>query len=204
MGLNDEHEKMRQAKDWLLGNSSHYQMLAAGEFLTAKINEGVMHRLYIGNKMTEIPYFNAPWFDHAEASLRQIPTVLDSFNPAHHDREAGFDPMSCPHGSRAESTAAGFDLHAALKADWSWIADHSTGMIAGPDWMRSPGARSEVCCHHALGLPVWEYDVFLRNWDKPHLYQMVIPPMKPVLATLIVDGPEPGDDDGGLLCDCHG
>lgn len=163
-----------------------------------------MHTLYIGNKMTEIPYFNAPWFDLAEHTLRSIPTVSDVFNPAEHDRHQGFDPMLCPYGSKEESRAAGFNVRKALAADWAWIAEFSTGMIAGPDWMRSPGARSEVACHHALGLPVWEYAVFVASWKHPYLSQLTIPspPMSkivPISDLELVEEP----DDGGFFCDCH-
>lgn len=161
------------------------------------------HRLYLGNKMTEIPYFNAPWFDMAEKSLLAVPTVIEVFSPAEHDRMMGFNPMLCPAGSKEESRAAGFDVRKALLADWSWIANNSTGMIAGPDWTRSPGAKSEVACHHALGLPVWEYDAFLRYWnDPPALRAMVVPPMLAV-SLVMADDPDE-DEDGGLVCDCHG
>jgi hypothetical protein len=156
--------------------------------------------------MTEIPYFNAPWFDLAEAVLRRLPTVTDVFNPAEHDRRMGFNPMLCPHGSKEESRAAGFDVHAALKADWAWIADYSTGMVVGPDWMQSPGAKSEVVCHHALGLPVWEYQDFVRNWADPDaLTRLLVRPLRPVFAPVRVPaGPNEDPDDGGFFCDCHG
>lgn len=160
------------------------------------------HRLYIGNKMTEIPYFNAPWFDMAERVLRGIPIVAEVFNPAAHDRLQGFDPMRCPLGSKEESRAAGFNVRRALAADWAWIARNSTGMVAGPDWMRSPGARSEVACHHALGLPVWEYDVFVANWNSRRLDELAIP-SPPMQKIAPMEDEEP-DDDGGFFCDCHG
>jgi hypothetical protein len=163
------------------------------------------HRFYIGNKMTAVPYFNAPWFDMAELELLKIPTVIQVFNPAEHDRSMGFDPMQCPNGSKEESQAAGFNVREALSADWEWIAKHSTGMIVGPDWTRSPGAKSEVSCHHALGLPVWDYDVFLKYWNHPNLPLLAVPPLVPMITI----GEKPPElveepDDGGFFCDCHG
>jgi hypothetical protein len=162
------------------------------------------HRLYIANKMTEIPYFNAPWFDMAERSLLAIPTVIQVFNPAEHDRNMGFDPMLCPHGSKEESRSAGFNLREALSADWEWIAKYSTGLIVGPDWMSSPGAKSEVACHQALTLPVWEYGTFLKYWNSPLLWtpELMVPPLRPVFMPAPVLAEEP--DDGGFFCDCHG
>lgn len=157
----------------------------------------MVHSLYLGNKMTGIPYFNAPWFDEAASTLLKLPAVIHVFNPAEHDRLQGFDPMSCPLGSTEEARAAGFTARKALAADWAWIAAYSTGMIVGPDWTRSPGAKSEVACHHALGLPVWEYEVFLKSWSLPYLRQLVVPPMLPQHVAL-----KPDDDDGGLVCDC--
>jgi Domain of unknown function (DUF4406) len=118
--------------------------------------------VYIGNKMTGIPYFNFPWFDQAEATLLALPGVTSVFNPAAHDRAMGFVPMHCPNGSVEESEAAGFDLRSALGTDWCWIADNSDVMVVGPDWRSSKGTFSEVACHQALRLPVYEYDEFVQ------------------------------------------
>ncbi len=123
--------------------------------------------LYLGNKMSGVPFFNAPWFDAAERTLRKLPGVRDVFNPAQHDRDMGFDPMNCPNGSKEEAVAAGFAIRKALGADWAWIAENSNGMIAGPSWARSPGTISEIACHQALGLPVWEWGHFLAAWSRP-------------------------------------
>jgi hypothetical protein len=161
------------------------------------------HRLYIGNKMTEVPYFNAPWFDMAERELLKITGVVGAFNPAEHDRQMGLNPMLCPTGSQEEARAAGgLSLRKVLGADWAWIAEFSTGMIVGPDWTSSKGAKSEVGCHHALGLPVWEYDVFLKYWNHPNLPLLVVSPLVPMIGEkppLTLD-----DEDDGFFCDCHG
>src|ERR1700756_5942574 len=111
--------------------------------------------LYLGNKMTGIPFFNAPWFDSTAYDLRQLPGVTSVFNPADEDRRRGFEPMSVPSGDINEAKAAGFVAREALGADWAWIAEHSNGLIIGPQWASSKGTVSEIACHQALGLPVW-------------------------------------------------
>ena len=117
--------------------------------------------LYLGNKMTKVPYFNTPWFDETASKLRKV-TTGQVFNPAEWDRLRGFDPMQCPNGTIEEAAAAGFELRAALGADWEWIAKFSNGLVIGPFWATSKGTISEIACHQALGLPVWEAGQFLK------------------------------------------
>jgi len=126
--------------------------------------------LYLGNKMTEMPFFNTPWFDETAAKLRKVPGTGQIFNPAEWDRMRGFDPMKCPRGSIEEAREAGFDLRSALGSDWEWIAKYSNGLIIGPDWATSKGTISEIACHQALTLPVWEERDFFRCIDvnDPH------------------------------------
>ena len=121
--------------------------------------------LYLGNKMTKIPFFNVPWFKETAAALRAIPGVDQVFNPAEWDVLRGFNPMLCPNGELEEATAAGFNLREALASDWGWIAKFSDGLIIGPDWATSRGTISEIACHQALGLPVWESRVFLDTFN---------------------------------------
>lgn len=118
-------------------------------------------RLYIGNKMVGKPFLNAPWFDLTANNIRMYlhGMVDEVFNPADEDRKLGFDPMLCPDGVPRE----GFDRRRTLKADWSWIADNSDGLVIGPDWESSTGTLSEIACHQALGLPVWESRVFFDH-----------------------------------------
>lgn len=116
--------------------------------------------LYLGNKMTRIPFFNAPWFDATAAQLRRVPGVDSVFSPADHDRELGLDPMLCPTGDPEE--AAVFDVPAGkcLKDDLDWIAEFSNGMVVGPEWWTSPGTVTEIAFHQALHLPVWGWQAF--------------------------------------------
>jgi hypothetical protein len=140
------------------------------------------HKCYLGNKMTGRPFFNFPWFDLTEKRLLSLPVISEVFNPAQHDREMGFDPMKCPMGSVEESKAAGFDLVAALSADWDWIAYHSDFLIVGPDWRTSKGTVSEIACHQALLKPVWEIETFIELWNDKLLYERVLPPIMEVNA----------------------
>lgn len=117
--------------------------------------------LYLGNKMSGVPFFNAPWFYDMTVRLCAVPGVSSVFNPANEDAQRGFDPMKCPSGSKEEAEAAGFVLRDALGADWKYISEHSDGLVIGPDWRTSKGTISEIACHQALGLPVWEWDLFL-------------------------------------------
>lgn len=122
--------------------------------------------LYLGNKMAGKPYFNAPWFDLAAYEMRQIPGVQNVFNPADEDRKYGFEPMKCPDGSEEEARTMGFDRRRSLETDWKWIAQSSSGLVIGPDWPESPGTISEIACHQALGLPVWESSNFFDRIAK--------------------------------------
>lgn len=118
-------------------------------------------KLYLSNKMTGIPYFNAPWFDLVTAQLRDIIGVTGVFNPAEEDRKMGLDPMLCPTGSPEEADAAGFQsLRKTLKADLDWIADEADGLVIGPHWADSSGALAEIGLAHAIHIPVWESSVF--------------------------------------------
>lgn len=119
--------------------------------------------LYLANRMSGLPFFNAPWFDATAALLYEVPGVDFVFNPADEDRQRGFEPMLCPNGTMDEAIAAGFVARDALGADWAYIAHHSNGLIIGPDWAKSPGTISEIACHQALHLPVWESKHFFQG-----------------------------------------
>lgn len=110
--------------------------------------------------MIGLPEFGYRWFMEAEETLKAFPGVEDVFNPAQHDLDTGFDLRGLK-GTREEMTAQGFSRRMALAADWCWIGAKSDMMVAGPDWKDSPGTISEVACHQALGLPVYEYDMYV-------------------------------------------
>ena len=160
--------------------------------------------LYVGNKMVGVPYFNAPWFDHAEKQLLTYPRVKKVFNPAENDRDNGLDPMKFPTGE-LEYNGTHFDRREALLQDWTWISKHSTGMVAGPQWMDSTGTISEIACHQALGLPVWEYrDFLLFGHDDTKLIHRVMGPVIElsyrVKQLRDLEAWELTDD--GVVCDC--
>lgn len=160
--------------------------------------------LYLGNKMTGIPFFNAPWFDSSAAALRNVPWVGTVFNPAEHDRELGFDPTLCPNGAHDEALAAGFPAADALHDDWAWIANYSDGCVIGPQWPTSPGAISEIACHQALRKPVWEFEVFMANYHRPvgYLYTLVLPPLLELGGRITLKKKEVDYEGDGITCDC--
>jgi hypothetical protein len=121
--------------------------------------------LYLGNKMSGVPFFNAAWFDETAAKLRGVPGVTSVFSPAQHDRDLGLDLTLCPTGSSEE--AARFNLPAGkcLHDDLDWIYEFSRGMVAGPLWRDSSGTITEIAFHQALGLPVWEGSNFFNLFD---------------------------------------
>lgn len=134
-------------------------------------------KIYLSNKMAGIPYFNAPWFDAAAAELRALPGIDEVFNPADHDRENGFEPMTCPNGTFDEAREHGFTLAHALVADWTWIGTEADCVLAGPQWKTSPGAISEVACIQGLRKPAFEYAPFLKHYKTPDLIKWVLPPI---------------------------
>jgi len=135
--------------------------------------------IYLANKMNLIPFFNAPWFDESAARLRALPGVEEVFNPVEHDRNMGFEPMSCPSGTFEEAAGHGFELKDALLADWTWIATKADCVVLGPDWWHSPGAISEAACIQGLRKPAYEYEVFCRIYplSPRELQQYSLPPI---------------------------
>jgi hypothetical protein len=119
--------------------------------------------LYLGNKMTGLPFFNAPWFDATAEKLQAVPGVDQVFNPAQHDRDLGLDPMLCPNGSIEEARSFNVPAGKCLYDDLTWIYEFSEGMVVGPDWGTSSGTLTEIAFHQALGLPVWETYKFFHK-----------------------------------------
>jgi hypothetical protein len=146
-------------------------------------------RLYLGNKMVGIRQFNFPWFDAVAAELRALSMVTEVFNPAERDREVGFYPAEDCLGTVEDMAELHFSRRAALATDYAWICDHSDGMVAGQDWMKSTGTISEIAIHQALGLPVWETGVFMAYWDDSHLIEMKLPPIMELGRPLRGDTP---------------
>ncbi len=136
---------------------------------------GIRH-VYLANKMSGIPFFNAPWFDLSATRLRAL--GLEVFNPVEHDRKLGFEPMSCPTGTPEEAAENGFVLKDALVADWTWIGTKADCVVLGPDWHYSPGAISEAACIQGLRKPAWEFDAFMNFYgDDEPLRAMILPPI---------------------------
>lgn len=50
-----------------------------------------------------------------------------------------------------------------MDADLSWICKHAEGMVVLPGWAASKGALAEVHLAWAIGIPVYECDLFVRR-----------------------------------------
>lgn len=156
-------------------------------------------RIYLANKMQGIPYFNAPWFDASAARLRALPGVTEVFNPVEHDRNIGFEPMSCPTGKLEEAYEHGFVLENALVADWTWIGTKADCVVVGPLWAYSPGAISEAACIQGLRKPAYEFDAFMNFYgDDEPLRAMILPPIMELGGPVVVAGDGMTDGHRGV------
>jgi hypothetical protein len=129
-------------------------------------------RLYLGGKMRNIPDFGFEFFDEAAMSLRAL--GYEVFNPAEGDRAAGFKHKGTA-GTDAEMNSQGHTRASRMAVDMAWIAQRSEGMIAIENWPDSPGAKAEISFHHALSLPVWELNEFLRFGVQAPLVAPLVP-----------------------------
>lgn len=110
--------------------------------------------------MVNEPEFGHPFFNEAAKALRGMGHEV--FNPADQDRVNGFN-FDGAEGTMQELLDAGFDRRLFLGQDMAWIAEHSDGMVALPNWRESAGTKAEIAFHHALGLPVWGLQDFLND-----------------------------------------
>lgn len=113
-------------------------------------------RIYIANKMSDIPQFNFPWFEGAAAYLRGL--GHDVVSPAELDApETRTAALASPDGSM-DSGVNGETWADFLARDVKLIADGGIeAVVVGPDWEDSKGARLEAFVAHQLGLPVLHY-----------------------------------------------
>lgn len=116
-----------------------------------------MKNYYLANRMTGVPQFNYPWFDHAAADLRN--RGLSVRSPAELDAPATRAmAMQSPDGQLGTGSANGETWGDFLARDVKLIADGGIdGVIVGPEWYLSRGARLETFVAHQLGLPILHY-----------------------------------------------
>lgn len=119
-------------------------------------------RLYLGGQMRGLPDFGHSLFDHADMTLREMGHEV--FNPAAYDRE--HDTISA-------------DVRICLAADMAWILAHSEGMVVLSNWPSSLGAKAEILIHHAINLPVWQFEEFVLSGPGGHQ-------IKPRVSTMVV------------------
>lgn len=116
-----------------------------------------MH-VYIANKMTNVPQFNYPWFDHAALILREV-NDFEVSSPAEMDDPATrAAAMASPDGSPGTGNAKGETWGDFLARDVKLIADGGIdAVVVGPDYATSSGAKLETFIARQLGKPVLRF-----------------------------------------------
>jgi hypothetical protein len=114
-------------------------------------------RVYVANRMTNVPQFNYPWFDAAAADLRE--RGFDVRSPAEMDDPATRAvAMRSPDGAPGTGVANGETWGDFLARDVKLLADGGIdAVVVGPDWGRSSGAKLETFVAVQLGKPVLRY-----------------------------------------------
>lgn len=65
--------------------------------------------------------------------------------------------------ARIKSEGLSTDLREMLKYDLAYILNEADGLIGLPGWASSKGSLAEVHLAWAIGLPVYEYETFVRR-----------------------------------------
>jgi hypothetical protein len=100
-------------------------------------------KVYIAGPMRDLPKFNFPAFDRAEARLRAA--GWEVVNPARMDREMdGFDPTQ---------KAMAHSIEFYMRRDLPAVAGCDAIALL-PGWERSDGAQKELAVAHWCGLDV--------------------------------------------------
>lgn len=102
---------------------------------------------YLAEKMRHCPRYNFDWFEEATAHLRSLGWTIKS--PAEMDLNLGFDPDD-------EMDEEG--VHAAMYRDFLALLDPKVdGIVLGPKWRDSEGAKAERQMAELVGKKVWHY-----------------------------------------------
>lgn len=118
--------------------------------------------IYICGPMRNLAKFNFPAFMEAAATLRKLGHYV--FNPAERDLEQ-YDSsvVSSPTGSMKDAVERGFSLREALGEDLKYICNNADCVILLEGWEKSSGALAEKATAHALDIPVYEYNQFIKE-----------------------------------------
>ena len=109
------------------------------------------HNVYLAGKMTGIPYFNKPKFDHYAQFLRNQGHKV--FSPIENDqKQTGVDFEKCPEGSHEEVKHLNLSYRVCLKQDLDWICDYASAIALIPGWETSEGVKVELALAKCLGL----------------------------------------------------
>ncbi len=101
--------------------------------------------LYLAGPMRGKPLYNFPAFDRAAQALCNYGYRV--INPAHLDRQTGFD-------ENTDTVDADF-VRAAIRRDLNAIAHHDCdGLAVLPGWETSEGTKLEIHLADFIGIPV--------------------------------------------------
>ena len=98
-------------------------------------------KIYIANKMRQVPWYNFPWFFNTARLL----TIhgWDVINPAQMDLENGYNPYDLHYNWNWNDTYPGMVWEQVIQADEKIIKSEANAIYLGNLWVESPGARRE-------------------------------------------------------------
>lgn len=105
-------------------------------------------RLYLFGPMRGYKDENREAFTEAREKLRDM-------------KHEVFDPWEMTETLMEAKQPVG--LRELLRIDLNWICSYAEGLVGLPGWSTSKGSLAEVHLAWAIGLPVYEYEMFSRR-----------------------------------------
>jgi len=112
-------------------------------------------RIYLANKMRGMPLYNWPWFEAAAKVLRA--KGHEVVNPTEIDEALGvvFVEFDTDHAITDVRLTEKYDFASVIGRDLAVVLS-CDGIVLGPDWASSQGARMERCVAIDNGLAVFD------------------------------------------------
>lgn len=151
-------------------------------------------RIYVAGKMSDLPNFNFPAFDSATMYLRSLGHEV--FNPAEHDRVAGF--VTETFGPYKVETTSRFTLEDALRWDLARICECDAIALL-PGWETSIGAAKERFVAEAVGCKI-----LLLRWHDDRSRWTYAPEQNPLMLGLSGYARAGKDALASILVEHHG
>lgn len=117
------------------------------------IGGGKAVKLYLFGPMRGYPDGNGPAFKEAREALRDMKHEV--FCPWEFSASMGWPP------TRRERNPD--RLRHLMMRDFEWIVTNAEGLVGLEGWPKSKGSLAEVHLAWAIGLPVYEYELFVRR-----------------------------------------